>query len=118
MATAGASYPFQAGDQQGTATVTKFAPEKLLEVVTQVAGHKTLHHFALAPRMGGLLGLGGVNGTRVDYTMEYHADGGILGEFIAGGNPVDLIKIKNALSQLENLAERPNNTGALPPRKG
>ena len=63
--------------------------------------------------LGGLLGLGGVNGTKVDYVMEYAPAGGILGAFVAGGNPVDLLKVKNALARLENLAEKPDLSGGI-----
>jgi uncharacterized protein YndB with AHSA1/START domain len=112
-AVAGSSYPFQAGDQTGKATVTRIEPGRFLEIVTDVGGHKTTHRFTLAPRTGGLLGLGGVNGTKVDYVMEYTPAGGILGAFVAGGNPVDLMKVKNALTRLENLAEKPDLSGGI-----
>ena len=70
-AVVGSSYPYQAGDKTGKATVTRLEPGRMLEIVTEVGGHKTTHHFTLSPRTGGLLGLGGVNGTKVDYVMEY-----------------------------------------------
>ncbi|MBK8834256.1 MAG: hypothetical protein IPO29_05160 [Anaerolineae bacterium] len=112
-AVVGSSYPYQAGDKTGKATVTRLEPGRMLEIVTEVGGHKTTHHFTLSPRTGGLLGLGGVNGTKVDYVMEYAPAGGILGAFVAGGNPVDLLKVKNALARLENLAEKPDLSGGI-----
>ena len=117
-AVVGSSYPYTAGDKTGKATVTKIDPGRVLEIVTEVDGHKTTHHFSLSPRVGGLLGLGGVNGTKVDYIMEYTPAGGILGAFVSGGNPVDLLKVKNALNRLETLAEKPDlsgGVGKLPP---
>ncbi len=118
-AVVGSAYPFKAGEQSGKATITHMETGRLLEIVTDVGGHKTTHRFTLSPRMGGLLGLGGLNGTKVDYVMEYQPAGGILGQFVAGGNPVDLLKVKNALTRLENLAEKPENpdVGALPSEK-
>ena len=112
-AVVGSSYPYQAGDKTGTATVTRIEPGRMLEIITEVDGHKSTHHFTLSPRTGGLLGLGGVNGTKVDYVMEYAPAGGILGAFVAGGNPVDLLKVKNALTRLENLAEKPDLSGGI-----
>ena len=112
-AAVGSAYPFQAGDQTGKATVARIEPGRYLEIVTDVGGHKTTHHFTLSPRTGGLLGLGGVNGTKVDYVMEYAPAGGILGAVVAGGNPVDLMKVKNALTRLENLAEKPDLSGGV-----
>lgn len=112
-ATPGAAFYYTAtGGKQGTAHVVKADANRYLEVVTEVEGHQTRHRFTLAPRMGGLLGLGGANGTRVDYVMEYNPPGGFIGAFMAGGNPVDLMKIKAALDKLEKVAESPDNVNA------
>lgn len=117
-ATAGAAFNYTAtGGKPGAAHVVKADANRYLEVLTQVEGHQTRHRFTLAPRMSGLLGLGGATGTRVDYVMEYTPPGGFIGAFIAGGNPVDLMKIKAALDKLEKVAESPDNinAGKLPP---
>lgn len=122
-ATTGAAFYYTApGGKQGAAHVVKADANRYLEVLTEVEGHQTRHRFTLAPRMSGLLGLGGANGTRVDYVMEYTPPGGFIGAFVAGGNPVDLMKIKTALDKLEKVAESPDNinagkTGQLPTLK-
>ena len=40
-----------------------------------------------------LIGMGGA-GTHLVYSLEYQTAGGMLGAFIAGGNPVDMMKAK------------------------
>lgn len=102
----GSEIPISAGEHQGTATVTTFEPNRRLDVVTNVAGHRTLHRFMLAAS-GGFLGLAGGK-TKLEYEMEYNAPGGFLGSFLASGNPVDLMKVKRALDAIEKLAENPD----------
>ncbi len=42
---------------------------------------------------------------KVEYTLDTLMGGGILGNFIAGGNPVDAMKVKKATNLLRKLVE-------------
>jgi len=37
--------------------------------------------------------------------MEYDPPGGLIADFIAGGNPKDILKVKHALEKVKGLAE-------------
>jgi hypothetical protein len=74
-----------------------------LQVITQLGDSQVTHTFDL-DRPGGFLRLGG-DDTRLRYTMEYDPPGGFLGDFVAGGNPKDLIKVKQTLEKVKGLAE-------------
>ena len=51
-AVVGSAYPFQAGEQTGKATIARMEAGHLLEIVTDVGGHKTTHRFTVSPRWG------------------------------------------------------------------
>jgi len=102
-AEAGETFTWGSGDKQATGKVVRSEDQSRLQLVTDSKGHKHTHTFALRPH-GGVLGVGG-HGARLDYTLDYEATGGFLGEFIAKGNPVDMIKIRNVLKQIKELAE-------------
>ncbi len=72
-------------------------------MITQLGDSQVTHTFDL-DRPGGFLRLGG-DDTRLRYTMEYDPPGGFLGDFVAGGNPKDLIKVKQTLEKVKGLAE-------------
>ena len=100
----GATFQFQSGGETDTGAITRVDPNQRLEVTTQHGGHQATHTFQLAHH-GGLFGLGS-SGTRLDYTFTYTVPGGIIGNFIAGGNPVDTLKVKHTLEKVKQLAER------------
>jgi uncharacterized protein YndB with AHSA1/START domain len=98
------TFQWQHGNETGSGTIVAVDNDRgLLKVVTSHDGHQVTHTFDL-DRAGGLFGLGG-NDTRLDYKREYHTAGGAIGEFIAGGNPVDALALKQTLEKVKNLAE-------------
>ena len=100
----GAHFQWRDGNKTGTGSITKLDTERgLITVVMTEGGRQTEHTFDL-DRSGGFLGFGG-NDTSVKYRREYDAKGGFLGEFVAGGNPVDSIEVKRTLEKIRNLAQ-------------
>ena len=99
----GATFQFQSGGATNVGTITRVDPNQRLEVTTQHGGHQANHTFQLAHH-GGLFGIGG-SGTQLDYTFTYSVPGGIIGNFIASGNPVDTLKVKHTLDKVKQLAE-------------
>jgi uncharacterized protein YndB with AHSA1/START domain len=98
----GATFQWQSGGHAGTGSLVRVEPQHILQVVTKMEGHQATHTFRVE-RHGGLLG---GNGAQLHYTLEFHAAGGLIGEFVAGGNPADLLKVKNAVAKVHDLAER------------
>jgi len=89
--------------QTGIGTIVKLEPMKRLEIVTQMGKDKDSHVFVLRPT-GGFLGLK-ADECKVEYTMDPLVGGGILGNFIVGGNPKDTLKVKKAMHLLRKLVE-------------
>ncbi len=87
----------------GRATIVKMEPQKRLVVQTQLGDDKDEHIFALQPS-GGFLGLN-ADECKVSYTLDTLMGGGILGDFLAGGNPKDALRVKNATTLLRKLVE-------------
>ena len=81
--------------------ITKFEPLKKLEIMTQVGNDKDLHSFDLRST-GGLLGMRGTE-TKVSYVLDTLMGGGIVGNFVAGGNPADAIRVKKTLDNFRKL---------------
>jgi carbon monoxide dehydrogenase subunit G len=98
----GATFQWHRGEESGAGTIVAVDDARgLIKVVTSDSGGQVTHIFDL-DRAGGLFGLGG-NDTRLTYQREYDAPGGLLGEFIAGGNPADLLKVKRTLERVKDL---------------
>ena len=99
----GAVINWENDGKTGTATVTKLAPEKELVILTELDGDKDSHTFTLRSS-GGFFGL-----AADEATLEYHLDtltaGGIVGRFITGGNPRDMLRVKNATNAFRKLVE-------------
>ena len=87
----------------GQGTVVKMEPMKRLEILTQVDKDKDLHVFELRPS-GGFFGLN-ADECKVTYTLDTLAGGGMLGNFISGGNPADALRVKKATHLLRKLVE-------------
>lgn len=101
---AGVSFQWREGDDTGSATIVEVDPGRgLIKVVTADDGKQVTHTFDL-DRAGGFFGLGG-NDTKVIYIREYDAPGGFLGEFVTGGNPVDMIGVKKVLERLKQAVQ-------------
>jgi len=98
----GATFQWQSGGQTGTGSVVRVEPQRVLIVVTTMEGHQATHTFEVNRRGGSF----GGNGTRLQYVLEFKTAGGMIGEFVAGGNPADLLKVKNAVAKVHDLAER------------
>lgn len=87
----------------GQATIAKMEPMKRLEVMTQLGNDKDSHVFVLSPS-GGFFGLN-ADECKVEYTLDTLMGGGILGDIVAGGNPKDALRVKNATNLLRKLVE-------------
>lgn len=99
----GGTFEWKVGDSVNAGTIVRVEPNQLLEVKVQHNGHVTSHNFTIS-RHGGIFGFGG-HDTRIEYAMSFHASGGFIGEFIAGGNPFDMIKVRSTLAKIKELAE-------------
>jgi uncharacterized protein YndB with AHSA1/START domain len=89
--------------QTGQATITKMEPMKRLEVMTQLGDDRDSHVFVLHPS-GGFFGMK-ADECKVEYTLDTLMGGGILGSFVAGGNPMDAMRVKKATVLLRKLVE-------------
>jgi uncharacterized protein YndB with AHSA1/START domain len=99
-----ATFAWQDGTESGTGTITEVDTQRgLISVVTTKGDDSTTHTFDL-DRTGGLFGIG-ANDTKLTYRREYKADGGFLGEFMAGGNVADALDVKNTLNKIKRLAQ-------------
>jgi uncharacterized protein YndB with AHSA1/START domain len=99
----GRTFEWTAESRMGNGTVVKEEPMKRLEIATQMGNDKDEHVFVLQPS-GGFLGLG-ANKCKVTYTLDTLMGGGILSNFLAGGNPKDVLRVKNAMDHLKKLVE-------------
>lgn len=90
-------------DQTGRGLIVEMEPMKRLEIITQMGDDKDSHVFKLRPS-GGFLGLG-ADECKVEYTLDTLMGGGILGSFLAGGNPKDALQVKKVMHNLRKLVE-------------
>lgn len=102
-ATQGATFQWTDEGKTGSATVVKLEPNKYLEILTQMGDDRDSHVFKLRPS-GGFFGLN-ADETRVEYTLDTLMGGGILSDFVAGGNPRDAMRVKKAINLLRRLVE-------------
>ena len=101
---AGRSFEWVAdGGRTGTAAIVSAEVNKRLEITTQVADDKDLHVFELKPS-GGFLGMN-ADECKVTYTLDTLMGGGILTNFVVGGNPVDTRRVVKAMNRLRKLVE-------------
>ena len=99
----GGSFEWTDEGKAGRGTIMQMEPMKRLEIRTQMGDDQDLHVFKLRSS-GGFLGLG-EDECKVEYTLDTLMGGGILGSFIAGGNPRDALRVKKAMHQLRKLVE-------------
>jgi uncharacterized protein YndB with AHSA1/START domain len=99
----GGSFEWTSKGQTGRGSIAKMEPMKHLEIVTQMGDDKDAHVFKLQPS-GGFLGLM-ADECKVEYTLDTLMGGGILGNFIAGGNPKDTMRVNKAMHRLRKLIE-------------
>lgn len=100
----GVSFDWLSDDQKGQGNIINMNTLKSLEIVTQLGDDKDSHLFELKPS-GGFFGLSD-DECKVQYTQDTLSGNGILGKFISGGNPKDMIRVKNATNALRKLVER------------
>ena len=100
----GGRFEWTAQGRTGTGTIVNMEPIKRLEIMTQMGDDKDSHVFTLRSS-GGFLGLGADECT-VKYTLDTLMGGGILGAFVAGGNPKDAMRVKKAVHLLRRLVEK------------
>jgi uncharacterized protein YndB with AHSA1/START domain len=99
----GGSFEWTGAGRTGTGTIVKVEPMKLLEIMTQTGNDKDSHVFKLQPS-GGFLGLT-AHESQVEYILDTLMGGGILGNFVAGGNPQDAMRVNKAMHLLRKLVE-------------
>jgi uncharacterized protein YndB with AHSA1/START domain len=99
----GSSVEWTSDGKTGHAKVVKMEPLKRLEIRTLLGNDEDAHVFDLHPS-GGFFGLN-ADECKVEYTLDTLMGGGILGNFIAGGNPKDALRVKNATNMLRKLVE-------------
>jgi uncharacterized protein YndB with AHSA1/START domain len=99
----GGSFEWTKEGRTGYGTIVNVEPMKRLEIMTQMGDDKDAHVFKLRPS-GGFLGLGD-DECKVEYTLDTLMGGGILGSFVAGGNPRDAMRVKKAMHLLRRLVE-------------
>ena len=100
----GGRFEWRDDDRAGQGAIVKMVPMKRLEIVTQMGDDKDAHIFKLKPS-GGFLSLGD-DECKVEYTLDTLVGGGIVGRFVAGGNPRDMLRVKKAMHALRKLVER------------
>jgi uncharacterized protein YndB with AHSA1/START domain len=99
----GAVFEWTTEGKVGRSAIVKMLPLKRLEIMTQVDDDKDMHVFELRPS-GGFFGLN-ADECKVEYTLDTLMGGGILGNFVAGGNPKDALRVKKAVHLLRRLVE-------------
>ena len=99
----GGSFEYTDEGQTGHGTVVKMVPMKALEILTQMGDDKDSHVFELR-QSGGFFGMN-ADECKVEYKLDTLMGGGILGKFVAGGNPKDVLRVKNTTNKLRRLVE-------------
>lgn len=99
----GGTFEWSDGDKVGTGEFVDVKPFERLEIMTVLGNDRDKHIFELR-KSGGFLGLA-ADEAKVEYTLDTLMGGGILGNFVAGGNPVDALRIKKAIVKLRKLVE-------------
>ncbi len=100
----GGTFEWQKGKNTGSGAIVYVdAGSNRMRVVTRMGSSQVTHSFDV-DRSGGVLGIGS-NASRFQYTMEYDPPGGVIGKFVASGNPLDMLKVKQTLEKLKSLAE-------------
>ena len=99
----GGRFEWMKEGQAGQGAIVKMEPMKRLEVMTQIGDDKDAHVFELRSS-GGFFGLG-EDECKVTYTLDTLMGVGILGRFVAGGNPADAMRVKKAMHLFRKLVE-------------
>jgi uncharacterized protein YndB with AHSA1/START domain len=97
------SFDWTSDEGTGSGQIVSAEPMKRLEIMTQIGDDKDSHVFELK-ESGGFLGMNADECT-VTYTLDTLTGGGMLGRFIAGGNPKDTMRVKKAMHTLRKVVE-------------
>ncbi|MDO9086902.1 MAG: SRPBCC family protein [Anaerolineaceae bacterium] len=100
---AGGTFEWVDDGKTAQGTIVAMEPLKYLEIMTQLGDDKDLHKFNLRSS-GGFFGLAN-DECKVEYILDTLMGGGILGKFVAGGNPKDTLRVKKAMHNLRKLVE-------------
>jgi uncharacterized protein YndB with AHSA1/START domain len=100
---AGGTFEWIGDGKTAQGTIVAMEPLKYLEIMTQLEDDKDLHKFKLRSS-GGFFGLAN-DECKVEYILDTLMGGGILGKFVAGGNPKDTLRVKKAMHNLRKLVE-------------
>ncbi len=96
-------FEWKSEERSGKVKIVKAEALKHLEITSQVGDDRDSHVFKLRPS-GGFLGMG-ADECKVEYTLDTLMGGGILGNFLAGGNPKDALRVKKAMHLFRKLVE-------------
>ena len=99
----GGTFEWTREGKAGRGSIVNLEPMKRLDIMTQMGDDKDSHVFKLRPS-GGFFGLNN-DECKVEYALDTLTGGGILANFVLGGNPVDALKVKNATNLLRKLVE-------------
>jgi uncharacterized protein YndB with AHSA1/START domain len=99
----GGQFEWEDKGRTGHATIKKMEPMKRLEILTQMGDDQDSHVFKLKSS-GGFFGLSD-DECKIEYSLDTLMGGGILGNFVAGGNPKDVLRVKNAMNLFRKLVE-------------
>jgi uncharacterized protein YndB with AHSA1/START domain len=99
----GGSFEWTDEGKSGVGTVVKMEPNRRLEIMTQLGDDKDKHEFTLKAS-GGFLGLA-KDECKITYELDTMMGGGIISNFIAGGNPKDALRVKKAIHAFRRLVE-------------
>ena len=100
----GATFSWRDGDRIGSGKIVRTEVNERLEISTQLGDDQDLHIFTMKPDRG-FLGLGKEEGCELEYTLDTLMGGGILANFVAGGNPKDALRVKRAMDKLKTYVE-------------
>lgn len=87
----GGGFDGSSASRTGHAIIASMDPMIRLEIRVQMGDDQDSHVFVLQSR-GGFLGLHAEE-CSIDYTLEPLMGGGILGDFLARGNPADAMRV-------------------------
>ena len=100
----GGTFQWRSSGETGAGSIVSVDPAAdRLKIVTQLDDSQVTHGFEVI-RSGGAGEISGGN-TGLRYTMEFDPPDGFLVDFVAGGNPKDMIKVQLTLEKVKGLAE-------------
>lgn len=100
----GGTFEWMSEGKSGQGTIQKMEPMKRLEIITVLGKDKDAHVFELQPS-GGFFGQKD-DECKVKYTLDTLMGGGIIGNFLAGGNPKETLRVKKSMHLLRKLVEK------------